>query len=478
MSTVAIVRQRVRAPRWPLMQVILAHGAGSPSRERLAELAGIGHRTVNNVMRDLGPKSNHLLASGRPARFGPGAGLALGLSVGSRTVRGGLIDANGDLHHEHSAAALPMQLKSEPSIVLSRLRAVAAEVLGQALEKGTLLAPGPDRELALLGAAVAWPSPLDRSKRPGGWGLDPSWKEIDRDLDEVLSIPQRMASCLGGVFTVDRCHAIHDVNAHALWLAFHESRIRTIDPADDSPMWRVGLVLRVSEGLAASAMLMAPPDQQRLSFIDSKLIEGTKGFAGEIGHLHLDKRVIDKVNKDQLAGLARIDYERWTCSCGRRHHLEAFASAPGLMRRLRASDVDIPEDGAGQERLVERGREGRIDHPLQLRAGTDIGRIIGHALAGPILMLDPSKITVTGPLASETLVRGIEREGNEWASVIDDSVHIDVDRSGAGEYIGVRGAALALVRQLVYRNFLDDKADAGPVTFRVGEREIAALAES
>ncbi len=473
MTAVAPAPKRVSKPRWPMMHALLAHGAAAPSRERLAELAGISDRTVTNLMKRLGPRSSHLLANSRPPSFGPGAGLALGLSVGSQNVRGGLVDANGNLHNEKEAEQLPEQLLSEPRVVLSRIRSIAAQVLEDALAEGTLCVPGERPGLALLGAIVAWPSPLDRSKRPGGRSLDPSWKEIASGCEEVPSIPERLAATLGEPFTVERCHAIHDVNAHALWLGFHESRQRTIDLEDESDMWRVALVLRVSEGLAASAMLMAPPNRNRLSFIDSKLIEGTKGFAGEIGHLHMDKRVIDKVNANTVTGLAPIDYERWTCSCGRRHHLEAFASARGLRERIEASKRPVP-DSVGQKRLLDRAREGRLED-VDKQMGIDIGRILGHALAGPILMLDPSSITLTGPLANEAVVKGIEREGTEWASVIDDSVRIDIDRSGAGEYIGVRGAAMALVRQLVYRDFLDRRKDVTPAAFRVDAADVEAL---
>ena len=431
---------RTKEPRWPLMHAVLAHGHASPTHPCLARISGIGPRTVSKVTKEQGPEATGLLTRGHPAKLGVGAGLALGLSVGSQSVRGALVDSNGDMHCEYSIDPLmPDQLSLSPERLLARLRQVAATVLDRAIDDGTLLPRGRGG-LPLLGAAVAWPSPLDRSKRPGGWALrHPAWKAVDEDSGERLSIPERMAATLGEPFTIDRCHAIHDASAHALCLAFHESRERTVDEQDAHPhMWRVGLVLRVGEGVSASAILLAPPNSRRLSFIDSKLIEGTKGYAGELGHLCIDKRAIDEINAGSPEALAPIDYDRWRCSCGRQHHLEAFASVPGLIKRLQASKLAVPDDGQAQERMLRRAREGRLGDALLLEAGTDVGRILGHALAGPILMLDPYKITVTGPLASEHLVKGITRTGGAWASVIDDSVKIDVDRSGAGDYIGVK----------------------------------------
>jgi predicted NBD/HSP70 family sugar kinase len=386
--------------RWALMHAVLALGDESPSHEELAYAARIGTRTIGNALDDMGPEATRLLTAGHPARFGPGAGLALGLSVGSQNVRGALVDANGELHHAHSEEPVSNQLALSPGALLERVKSVAAKVLEAGINDESLCAPG-DRELAMLGAAVAWASPLDRKKRPRGYALrDMSWKAAEQATGAARPIPDRIAEALGDPFVPGRCHAIHDVNAHGLCAAFHESRARTTDPDDTSSMWRVGLVLRVGEGLGSCLMLMAPPSRRRLSFIDSKLIEGTNGLAGELGHLHVDKKTIEAINENPTNGLAPIEYERWRCSCGRKHHLEAFASAPALVRRLEASGFDIPSDGPSQERLLSRARQGLVEDPLPLGAGTDIGRILGHSLAGPILLLNPSRITLTGPLAA------------------------------------------------------------------------------
>lgn len=459
--------------RWRLMHAVLAFGDSNPSQKTLATVAGMGTRTVSSLLKTIGPRSTSLLASG-PVCFGPGAGLALGLSVGSQSVRGALVDANGRLHHESFAEPVAKQLELSPDDLFRRVKDVAAAVLEKAIVDESLALPSGG--LGLLGAAVAWPSPLDREKRPKGFVLrDPAWRETDGPGGEIRSIPERISELLGDPFTPSRCHAIHDVNAHGLCVAFQESRSRTIDSDDTGTMWRVGLVLRVGEGIGACSILLAPPHAHRLSFIDSSLIEGTKGLAGELGHLPIDRETIRDVNENPVEGLAKIEYDKGKCSCGNEHHLESFASAPALLRRLQRSGIKVPQDGPSQERLLERAREGELDDPLMLRAGTDIGRIIGRSLAGPVLLLNPSSITLTGPLAGPHLVNGVVRSGDAWISVMEDSVPVGLDDTSAGDYIGVKGAALAVIRQLVYRDFLDKRVGEAPAMFRVSSENVESL---
>lgn len=202
-------------------------------------------------------------------------------------------------------------------------------------------------------------------------------------------------------------------------------------------------------------MLLAPANTARLSFIDSLLIEGTNGFAGSLGHLSIDKKVVDDLNADSLAGLPPINYDGAVCSCGKKHHLQAFASVPGILRRLEKSHYRVPVDGPSQARLLTQAREGRVSDAVPVRAGVDVGRLVGHAMAGPILLLDPSTVTITGPLAGDPVIKGVQGVRSVWGSTIDDSVKIGTDQSDIGDFIGVKGAALAVIRRVVFRDFLD-----------------------
>ena len=210
-------------------------------------------------------------------------------------------------------------------------------------------------------------------------------------------------------------------------------------------------MVRVSGGLGAATVLAAPHTERRLSFIDSTLIAGADGFAGELGHAPIDKAIITERNDNRPAGLVKFDYDKAQCSCGKgRHHLEAFAGGDALLARLKASGLNVPGDAQGGARLAQAIFEGQVssDHEHAL---TDVGRILGRALATPVVMLDPHSITLTGSLAYEKLRRGVELERAVWGSAIGD--HLRVMRLPEDENLeaGVRGAGLAMLRNFVYR---------------------------
>jgi predicted NBD/HSP70 family sugar kinase len=188
-----------------------------------------------------------------------------------------------------------------------------------------------------------------------------------------------------------------------------------------------------------------------LSFIDSKLIAGTNGFAGELGHSPIPRPVIVERNKECPPGLAKLEYEKAVCSCGPgRHHLEAFASADALLRRLAASGLEVPHGMRGDASLVRSIFDGEVSSN-HVHAVRDVGRIIGRALASPILMLDPYSITFTGSLALEDLKQGVLLERGAWRSAIGDHVRIGYLDGEDNLYAGVRGAGLAIIRNNVYR---------------------------
>jgi predicted NBD/HSP70 family sugar kinase len=162
--------------------------------------------------------------------------------------------------------------------------------------------------------------------------------------------------------------------------------------------------------------------------------------------------------------LAKLNYEQAECSCGKgRHHLEAFASADALLRRLEASGLKIPHGSRRQTSLIRSVFEGDIS-AKHVHALTDVGRIIGRALANPILMLDPYSITLTGSLAFEDLKQGVLLERGAWRSAIGDHVRVNYLTGDDNVHAGVRGAALAMIRNFVYRQLgdvIDGKARTG-----------------
>jgi predicted NBD/HSP70 family sugar kinase len=452
------------------MHALLAQGHASPTQEELAKLALVGKRSIYNVVKR--GSEEGLLLKGEPARFSPGMGLTVGVSLGAETIRAGLVDANGTVHCERQGPRKADQLLSSRRKLFPRIRTIVDEILEEGLEREDLRPPGSKR-LRLLGLAIAWPAPMDRSKRLRSQVMrDGTWRRRDPATKLVPTLREIAADEIGGPFDPQRCHAINDVNAAALAVAFRKARERAAENQDDQ--WRVSMVIRVGGGLGSATVVMAPHRPERLSFIDSKLIEGTNGLAGELGHLHIGRRLIEGINEEcQLDGLARMEYEDWRCSCGHKHHLEVFASGRGLIRRLEASDYNLEAEGTTVSRVREMIDLGEPDEHVA-HGLTDVGRIVGRALAGPILMLDPYSITLTGSLASKHLVDGMKQERGYWANAIDDHVEIDPIPGDDNAFIEVQGSALAVIRQLVYRDFLDARS-AAPATFAFGTKELGEL---
>jgi predicted NBD/HSP70 family sugar kinase len=457
------------------MHAILAQGKAKPTHEKLAELIGVTTRTIGNVLAKA--REEGFVEGSRPARLGVGLGLGVGVSLGSDSLRAGVVDANGVVRKLIEDPPQPGQLDEPPEAIMPRIRLAVARVLELAIADKSLRPPGSD-SIRLVGVASAWPSPIDRDKQLKGKAFkDPGWgRRAGSRSRDVPTLPDRLSKALGGPFTKEYCHALNDANAHALAVAFDQCRSRAKEPADKRA--RLALVVRLGGGLGMGTILIREHQQAALtSFIEARLIEGTGGLAGELGHLPVGRRLIKDVSEASKGhGLKAMDYDGWICSCGKEHHLEAFASGDALLRRLNASGYDIPDASESHEELLRAIAEDDLD-PEQRRALLDVGRIVGRALAGPVLMLDPYSITVSGSLAHKAVVDGIGREREMWESAIDDSVLIEAQGGEAGAVAALRGAALAVLRRKIYREFLNGKQEE-PETLEVTPEHVAKLQEA
>lgn len=453
-----------------MLNALLSQASAKPSHPRIASVAKVSERSIGNVIRDL--RDDRLVLGGHPARLGPGLGTVLAFSIGSETLRAGLVDANGEVHCKLADEPDTEQLRSDPARLLARIRLLGSRVLELALDQESLCVR--PRTLALLGLSSSWAAPIDRDGRPRGLALrHPEWRRSRRS-GRVPTLPDRLSKVFGQPFAPRRCHALNDANAHAIANVFDQTRARFDDPAEEN--WRVALSIRIGGGVGAGTVLVAPHTPDRLSFIDSKLIVGTKGFAGELGHSPVGREVIAARNKANpfKEELARLDYDGAECSCGGRHHLEAFAGGKALIGRLRESGYagsGGEVDAGGSALHTELASE---PDEIESHALNDVGRIIGSALANPILMLNPHSITLSGSLALEDVCRGIHAERESWRSAIDDSVEVDYLRDPNRAFVGVRGAALVIIRRSVYRFYLQGKSwDEAPLAF--GDNELGAL---
>ena len=158
--------------------------------------------------------------------------------------------------------------------------------------------------------------------------------------------------------------------------------------------------------------------------VDGQLLRGTRGFAGELGHV--------PVRPDGPA-----------CPCGGRGCLEQYAGEEAV---LRAAGLEPREDLVGL--LAGRAEEG--DEAVR-QALRDAGTALGIALTGAVNLLDPETVVLGGALAglSPWLLPSLEAEltGRSAGPACPVSV------SGLGPEGPLLGAAHSVVRAV-----LDDPA--------------------
>ncbi|MEX1141127.1 MAG: ROK family protein [Thermoleophilaceae bacterium] len=392
----------------------------------------------------------------RPPRFGAGLGLVLGVSLGKDSLRAGLVDANGIVHHLREAPAVRDRFKANTKrTVLADIGTLASKVLQDGLRNPVLaqvhrIGTAAKPALPLLGAAAAWPAPVHRvTKRPEGRGLH---------SDDWYS--ESLATALARVLHIDddRAHALNDANSIALAAAFDESRRlpRILHEG------QVAMAIRVGGGIGAGTAILDRFSPTRSAFLETKLIEGSHGFAGELGHLVISARDIDDLNADLPDGLAPIDQDS-SCSCGTadRVHLEAVASAAALIRRWKASRELSGSEAEGSVGMSHEDARELAGTRLGSMALRDAGKLIGRCLAAPILMLNPLTITLAGAAAVDALASGIEDEKPRWRSAFGGpDPELRCLDAAESKRAALRGAALVVIRGDVFRRF-----DAYPRSF-------------
>jgi predicted NBD/HSP70 family sugar kinase len=106
--------------------------------------------------------------------------------------------------------------------------------------------------------------------------------------------------------------------------------------------------------------------------VDGGLLHGTRGFAGELGHVP-------------------VQPDGPECPCGGRGCLEQYAGEEAV---LRAAGLESDEDRVGL--LAGRAADGDEDVRRALR---EAGTALGVALTGAVNLLDPESVVLGGALA-------------------------------------------------------------------------------
>lgn len=449
---------------------------GSLDRNGFLERIGVGNSTFRSAVQPIGGTDNDIGLQFLEAReneetgekqlmFGPGTGLVLGVSLGTTTLRAGLFDANGKMHHEWEGAPEPEQLAAKPDEILGWIREAAAAVMTPALKDDKLKV---GKKLRFLGIAVAWPCPVDRDKKSNGHVLsDPGWgnrKPLDERVANELKLDQHLS------------HALNDSHAAAIAVAFNRTREAT-HVEQSHP--ELTIVVRLAGGVSAATIVVEPPQNggggqvgYMSGFADSILLGGRDSQAGELGHVAICQSAVEKCNQERPRGLKLLS--AYQCSCTAQsqksppNHLEAYASRSALARRI---DPKRPEDVVIEKVLNNPEKE------VHGRALEDIGVLVGDSLRGVVAMLNPSRIMLTGSLAVPTVRDAVDEELRDEHEV---NSHPEVVALEGEDkpFVAAKGAALAVIRQQVYRQFdavLQGRPAAIATRMKAGTKDLEEL---
>ncbi|MDH6623075.1 putative NBD/HSP70 family sugar kinase [Streptomyces sp. LBL] len=305
---------------------------GSLSRAAVASHIGLTRAAVSSLVDDL-IRSGLLeeLGPERPGRVGrPGSALAvsgrgpagIGAEIGVDHLAVCAVDLRGRVRSRAVRYGANRGRPAEP--VIMELSGLVRRVVAEAQSEG----------LWPAGLAVAVPGLVARDARTVVRAPNLDWH--DTDLGALL--PAEFAPAVG-----------NEANFGALaelWLG--EGTPRDF--------------LHVSAEIGIGAAVV----------VDGQLLRGTRGFAGELGHVPVHPDGPD-------------------CPCGGRGCLEQYAGEEAV---LRTAGLEPGEDRVGL--LAERATDGDENVRRALRAA---GEALGIALTGAVNLLDPQAVVLGGALA-------------------------------------------------------------------------------
>ncbi|NNG36757.1 ROK family protein [Nakamurella aerolata] len=314
-------------------------GVDALAQSELARRTGLSRTTVASVISELAAEGRVQRLEGVPAGRGrppqllqlrPQQGVAAALDLGHSHLSIALTDLSGTILAERRAA---LNVGASATVAID----FATDMLTALLDE----LPTRQRPDDLRSIVIGVPGPIDghtgalRSGTilPGWVGMQPA--------DEF-------AARLGRPVVLD-----NDANLGAIGeLRYGRARgIRNL------------LYVKVSTGIGAGMVL------------EGKLYRGTRGTAGEIGHV--------QVSEDGAL-----------CRCGSRGCLETQASAEAALGVLSAAH--------GRAVTMDEALEiVRAGDPGAVRLFTDMGTAIGRVVAAVSANLDPELVVVGGPLVDD-----------------------------------------------------------------------------
>ena len=298
-----------------------------------------------------------------------------GVDIGGTTVKIGLFDVEGNVLDKWE---IPTRTENEGEEILPDVADSIREKMKQM-----------DKE-AIAGIGVGAPGPIDADGVVHR-AVNLGWKtfNVKETLEALINLPVR---------------AGNDANVAAL-----------------GEMWMGGgkgykdlVVVTLGTGVGGGII------------VDGRMISGSTGAAGEIGHIHVD------------------DTETDVCNCGNKGCLEQFASATGITRlankKLASTDMDsVLRSGEVSAKAVFDAVKAR--DPLAMEVAEQFGKYLGDALAAVAGVVNPEAFVIGGGVskAGEVLIDYIRPHYEK--SVFQGSREVKFALATLGNDAGIYGAA-------------------------------------
>ncbi|NUT57417.1 MAG: ROK family transcriptional regulator [Agromyces sp.] len=403
MSTTTGVHALVRRTHEErVLAALRAHGA--LSRAELAKRVGLSRTTLSEITASLLQRGAIIVAdtdaatragSGRPAErlaLDPDSGQFLGVDFGHRRVHVAVADAS------HEVIAQGVERYDDDIAWADRLE-IAFELIDRisretgvhfgALQAVGIGVPGPYTGARAGMPAVSWKKQL----APDG---------VDTAFAERFGAP-----------------VVVDNNTRLAALAEAISRPDAVDNL---------IYLRLSDGVGGGLV------------ISGRLVTGSRGFAGELGHVTADP-----------SGAP--------CRCGKRGCLETIASVPAILRACRdaGAEVETLDDLA-----VAVGKGDPAVESVLREVGSTVGRVLGAAA----MTLNPREVVIGGEIVRVAPVL-VEQAAStlryELYSIPSDQPHI-VRAAQLHDSDGALGAIAAIFHQSpLLAGYPDPASSAEPV---------------
>ncbi len=302
-----------------------------------------------------------------------------GIDVGGTTVKCGLFENDGTLVDKWEIVT---RTENEGENILPD---IATAVKSKMQEKGIA-------KKDVAGIGIGLPGPVRKGVVSVAVNLHWGEKDVEKELGELSGLPVSVGN---------------DANVAAL-----------------GELWKGG-----AEGKKNAIVVTLGTGVGGGIIIEGKLVEGSHGAGGEIGHAHVDDDI------------------EIPCNCGNTGCLEQFASATGIARLAREELVAHPEeesairgiDKVTAKNVFDAYKEGDV---LSARVVEKFAKYLGKALGAFAAVADPEVIVIGGGVskAGDCLVDVVAKYYKVYAFSACKNTQIALARLGndAGMYGSAR----------------------------------------